>query len=48
MWIKKTKGMGEGKVFIGLNLTCDTEKGLIVIDQAHYTREILETYGMEE
>jgi len=44
----KTKDMGEGQLFIGLNLIRDKEKGLIFVDQSHYTKEVLETYGMAE
>lgn len=38
--------MGEGKLFIGLNLRLDKDKGFIFVDQAHYAKEVLETYGM--
>ena len=44
----KTKDIGEGKVFIGLNLVRDREKGLIFVDQSHYAKEVLEIYGMSE
>jgi len=42
----KTKDLGEGKLFIGLNLIRDREKGLIFVDQSHYTKEVLEPYRM--
>jgi len=44
----KTKNIGEGKVFIGLNLIRDREKGLIFVDQSHYAKEVLQIYGMAE
>jgi len=42
----KTKDIREGKVFIELNLSRDREKGLILINQAHYAKALLDTYGI--
>ena len=42
----KTKDIREGKVFIGLNFTSDRAKSLIMIDQFHYAKVLLDTYEM--
>jgi len=44
----KTKDIDEEKLFIGLNLIRDREKGLIFMDQSYYMKEVLKTYEMAE
>lgn len=42
----KMKDLGVPKRFMGINITL--EEGLLTLDQAHYTRKIIEKFGMEE
>lgn len=42
----KIKDLGVANVFVGLRISRDRVQRTIYIDQAHYAKEILETYGM--
>ena len=42
----KIKDLGAANVFVGLRISRDRAQRTIYIDQAHYAKEILETYGM--
>ena len=44
----KIKDWGIATLFVGLKITRDCENQTIYVDQAHYAREILDTYGMKE
>lgn len=43
-----TTRMGEVSVVLGIQVTRDREKGTLTISQAHYTKSVLDMYGMGE
>lgn len=40
--------MGEVSRGLGMNVTCDCERGTITIDQNNYTADVVERFGMED
>ena len=43
-----TNCMGDVSMVLGMQVTRDCEKGTLTISQAHYTKSVLEMYGLGE